>query len=59
MRIAILSAALAATTLTALPVQAQDTRREADREYRDEVRDARRDYRRDLRDAVGRRHRDL
>ena len=55
MRIAILSAALAATTLTALPVQAQDTRREADREYRDGVREARRDYRGDLRDADSRR----
>jgi hypothetical protein len=55
MRIALLTAALAATTLSAIPAQAQDTRREADREYRNEVRDARRDYRNDLRDADSRR----
>ncbi|MCU6455629.1 glycine zipper 2TM domain-containing protein [Sphingomonas sp. A2-49] len=55
MRIAFLTAALAATTLTAIPAGAQDTRREADREYRDQVRDARQDYRRDVRDADSRR----
>ena len=55
MRIAILSAALAATAFASVPATAQDTRRDADREYRDDVRDARRDYRRDLRDADSRR----
>ena len=45
-----LAAALAATTLTAMPVQAQ-----AGREYREDMRDARRDYRRDLRNADSRR----
>ena len=49
MRIALLTAALAATTLSAIPAQAQDTRREADREYRNDLRDA--DSRRDVRDA--------
>lgn len=46
----LLAAAIAATTVTALPVQAQ-----AGRQYRDEVRDARRDYRNDLRRADSRR----
>lgn len=55
MRIAILSAALAATSFAAIPAAAQDTRYGANREYREEVRDARRDYRRDLRDADSRR----
>jgi len=55
MRIAILSAMLAATTFAAVPANAQDTRREANREYRGEVRDAQREYREDLRDADSRR----
>ncbi|SEJ39259.1 Glycine zipper 2TM domain-containing protein [Sphingomonas sp. OV641] len=46
----ILAAALAATTVTALPVQAQ-----ANREYREDIRDARRDYRDDMRRADSRR----
>ncbi|ONF96903.1 glycine zipper 2TM domain-containing protein [Sphingomonas jeddahensis] len=49
MRIMI-AVALAATSVTALPVQAQ-----AGREYREDIRDARRDYRRDLNDADSRR----
>ncbi len=51
MRIAILSAAMIATLATAVPATAQDTRWQANREYRDDVRDARRDYRRDVRNA--------
>ena len=50
MRKYLLSAALAATTLTALPVApaaAQSSRQE----YREDVREARQEYRRDLRDA--------
>jgi len=46
----IIAAAIAATTVTALPVQAQ-----AGREYREDVRDARREYREDLRRADSRR----
>lgn len=46
----ILATALAATTLTAMPVQAQ-----ANREYREDMRDARRDYNRDMRRADSRR----
>jgi hypothetical protein len=45
-----IAVALAATTVTALPVQAQ-----AGREYREDIQDARRDQRRDLRDADSRR----
>ena len=55
MRMQIIAVALAATTLTAVPAYAQDTRREANQEYRDEVRDARQDYRRDVRNADSRR----
>jgi hypothetical protein len=44
----ILSVALAATTLTALPADAQYNAR---REYREDVRDARREYREDVREA--------
>ena len=54
MRNIIISAAIAATTVTALPAQAQ-TYRQPEREYRDEVRDARQDYRRDVRQADSRR----
>ena len=46
----LLAAVIAATTVTAVPVQAQ-----AGRQYRDEIRDARRDYRQDLRRADSRR----
>ena len=46
----IIAAAIAATTVTALPVQAQ-----AGREYREDVRDARREYRENLRRADSRR----
>jgi Ni/Co efflux regulator RcnB len=55
MRLAILSAALAATAFGAIPATAQDNPREARREYRDDVRDARKDYRKDLRNADSRR----
>jgi Glycine zipper 2TM domain len=55
MRTPILFVALAATSLSAVPAAAQDTPREANREYRDQVRDARHDYRKDLRDADSRR----
>ena len=48
----ILAAAIAATTLTAIPAQAQT---HPNREYREEVRDARRDYRKDIREADSRR----
>lgn len=48
----VLAAALAATTLSAVPVAAQSG---ATREYREDVRDARRDYQRDLRNADSRR----
>lgn len=47
MRIPILSAALAATALAAVPASAQNP----DREYRRDVRQAEREYRRDLRNA--------
>ena len=47
MRIPILSVALAATTLTALPVQAQSP----DRQYNRDVRRAEREYDRDVRNA--------
>jgi hypothetical protein len=55
MRIALLSATMAAITFTAMPVAAQSNGREARREYRDEIRDARHDYRRDVRNADSRR----
>ncbi|URW74782.1 glycine zipper 2TM domain-containing protein [Sphingomonas donggukensis] len=48
MRTPIIFAALAATTLAAVPAAAQSN---PNREYREEVRDAQRDYRNDLRDA--------
>jgi Glycine zipper 2TM domain len=48
----VFAAALAATTLTAVPAMAQNN---PNREYREEVRDARQDYRRDLRNADSRR----
>ncbi|MGK3844933.1 hypothetical protein, partial [Enterococcus faecium] len=51
MRTAFLTAALAATTIGAIPVAAQDTPWQANRENRKEVRDAQRDYRRDVRNA--------
>ncbi|MEG8015149.1 hypothetical protein [Sphingomonas sp. 22R3R2A-7] len=57
MRIALLSAALAATAFGALPATAQSTVRGANQEYNDEVRDARRDYRRDVRGADSARRR--
>jgi len=50
-----LSVALAATGLAAVPAVAQRTPYETNREYRDDVRDAQRDYRRDLRRADSRR----
>lgn len=49
MRLTILTAALAATTLAAIPATAQN------REYREDVRNARQEYREDLRDADSRR----
>jgi hypothetical protein len=52
MRIAFLSAALAATTFAAVPATAQQN---PNREYRRDVRDARQDYRRDIRNADSRR----
>jgi len=55
MRIALLSTALAATVIAAVPAAAQRDVREANREYREDVRDARRDYRRDVRNADSRR----
>ena len=48
MRKFILAAAIAATSLSAIPAVAQDN---PNREYRRDVRDARQDYRRDVRDA--------
>jgi hypothetical protein len=51
MRNFILAAAIAATTLTAIPAVAQNN---PNREYRQDVRDARQDYRRDLRNADSR-----
>ncbi|WP_294292324.1 glycine zipper 2TM domain-containing protein [uncultured Sphingomonas sp.] len=55
MRTAILAIAAAATGVTALPAAAQQSPREAQRDYNREVRDAQRDYRRDIRDADSRR----
>jgi hypothetical protein len=55
MRNFILAAAIAATTLTAIPAVAQNN---PNREYRQDVRDARQDYRRDVRDAQRDRNRD-
>lgn len=48
----LLAAALAATTVSAIPVAAQSG---ANREYREDLRDARRDRQRDLRNADSRR----
>lgn len=50
----VLAAALAASTITAVPAAAQNPR-QTNREYRDDVRDARREYREDVRDADSRR----
>ncbi|WP_230481271.1 glycine zipper 2TM domain-containing protein [Sphingomonas sp. Leaf21] len=55
MRIALLSATIAATAFTAMPAAAQRNGYEARQEYREDVRDARRDYRRDVRNADSRR----
>lgn len=52
MRKFILAAAIAATSLTAIPAVAQNN---PNREYNREVRDARQDYRRDVRNADDRR----
>ena len=48
MRKFILAAAIAATSLSAIPAVAQD---HPNREYHQDIRDARQDYRRDVRDA--------
>ena len=55
MRTTVLFAAMAMTTIGAVPAAAQNTRWQADREYRQEVREAQRDYRRDMRRADSRR----
>jgi len=51
MRTPMIAAMMVSVVLTPIPAMAQQTPREAAREYRKEVRDAERDYRRDVRRA--------